>query len=559
MGLAMVDLDVIIIGSGVSGLTNAALLGRMGLKTLVLEKEKSIGGYLSGFSREGYQFETAIHWLNQCGSEGMVPKVFDFIGSDYPKAEKMTQIHRLKSETSDYTITNSPKVLRDQLISDFPHEQKGIEKFFKVAFHLGETSRGFRNFVRTQDSRNFFGRVMYNLKMFKTILPIIPYALYDGDKGVTKGLNKFFKDKQLHKIFLTEKDLLSCLFPIAWAHIEDFQLPIKGTSTEYINWLKHVSTTFGCKIETSSPVEKIVVENGVATGVEYLQNGIKKTARAKYVIAACDVNTLYKKMLPQTPEVISLSKRLESAVLYSSGATVSIALNCPASKFGIGEEAISVRGEDLPRDGHESGDPLTSAIAIFSPSERDSSLAPDGCGLLTLYVSADIKYNNYWQAERDEDGNFVRGDKYRENKKAFAKKLIGRVEKELSIDISSHIKFIDVATPITYERYTGNKDGSIMGARPGKHNMQAKVAHHKTPIRSLFLSGHWSTLGGGVPIGVQAAVNSSALIIKDISTPKFKLFANYLDGKIDVNNVNSSDLLTPYINSWKSEVTLKEE
>lgn len=542
----MAKVDVIIIGSGISGMTNAALLGRMGLTTLVLEKEPQIGGYLSGFQRNNYQFETAIHWLNQCGSEGMVSKAFDFIGPDYPKAPPMTNIHRFKSDTSDYTLTSTPEDLRDQLIADFPHEKKGLMKFFRAAFSLGEASRGFRDMVRTKESRGFFSRIRYNLTMFKTVLPIIPYALYEGDKGVTKGLNTFFKDPQLHKLFLTEKDLLSCLFPIGWAHIGDYQLPIKGTSRQYITWLQKALTGFGGTIETRATVQKIIVENGTACGVEYLQEGKTVTARANYVVAACDAATLYNSMLPQTTSVQAVSQQLSSAILYSSGATVSIALNCPASDLGIGEAAISLRREDLSRNDHESGDPTTSAVAILSPSERDDSLAPKGCGLLTLYISADIAYNNYWQTERDSSGAYIRGEKYRAHKEIFAQQLIERVERTLGIDITSHINFIDVATPITYQRYTGNTNGSIMGARPGKHNMQAKVAHHTTLIKSLYLSGHWSVLGGGIPIGVQAAVNSSALIIKEISPTKFKLLANYFDGKIKLDEVNNSDILTPY-------------
>ena len=118
---------------------------------------------------------------------------------------------------------------------------------------------------------------------------------------------------------------------------------------------------------------------------------------------------------------------------------------------------------------------------------------------------------------------------------------------------------MDISTPITYYRYTGNKNGTIMGARPGKKNMQLGVAHYKTPIKNLFLSGHWAELGGGVPIAVQAAINSTLLVLRNENKAMYKILANYIDGKISISEVNNSKLLKNYDNSWKQSLTPSEK
>ncbi len=64
--------DVIVIGAGIGGLTAAALLSKAGLSVCVLEKEPHVGGYLAGFRRKQFIFDTAIHWLNQFGPEGIL-------------------------------------------------------------------------------------------------------------------------------------------------------------------------------------------------------------------------------------------------------------------------------------------------------------------------------------------------------------------------------------------------------------------------------------------------------------------------------------------------------
>ncbi len=537
--------DVIIIGGGISGMTNAGLLSKFGFTCCIIEKEPVIGGYLQGFKRQGFTFDTSIHWLNQCDEEGIVTKIFKIMRFDYPKALSMPNIHRYKNNESDYLLTNNPEKLKESLIKDFPYEEKGIRKFFKAAKRIGESSKKFKNLIRTTESMNFFEKIIHNLKVFKAVVPMIPYVFYNGDKGIEKGLNTFFKDKKLHRLFSSEKDLLSCLFPIAWAYNNDYQAPVTGGGQMYIDWLKHVINHFNNDIILNSEAAKIIYENDTIKGVEFLKQGKTHRVFSKYIISAIDIETLYKKLIKNiTTEFL---KKHENAVLYDSGVTIFIAINCKASEIGIHDERISLTRYDIKREDHYSGNPLKSAVSIISPSERDKSLAPENKGTLNIYIPADISYNDYWQTERDDDNNYIRGDKYKKHKQKFAEILIERVEKELNIDIKSHILFYEVSTPITYLRYTGNKNGSIMGARPGKKNMQLGIAHYKTPVNNLFVSGHWAELGGGIPIAVQSAINSSLLVVKEENKKLYKLLKNYIDGKINFDTLNKSNFLSDYI------------
>ncbi len=532
------EYDVIIIGAGISGLSSAALLSKHGLSCLVLEKQPVIGGYLQGFKRGAFIFDTSIHWLNQCGPDGMVTRVFRLIGEDYPQVESMSKIHRFKSEGLDYLLTNNPDELKAQLIQNFPHERKGIEKFFRVAKKIGIASKKFSTLMRTTESMSVLERLQKGLKTFRTIIPMIPYALYSGDKAVKKGLNLFFKDPKLHQLFSSETDLLSCLFPIAWAYNNDYQMPIKGGGQSFPKWLKEKTEAYGGAIELKATVSKIETENQKVTGVRYIQNGEEKHIKSKYVISAVDLETLYREWIPQSTQTGLFVEKLQQAELYYSGATVSIALDCPARDIGIFDELTSITRHDIARSEHSKGDPLKSAISIISPSERDSSLSPTNQGTLNIYIPAEISYNDYWQAERDEHGQLIRGERYKKHKEEFAQQLIKRVETSLNIDIRSHILFYDVSTPITYWRYTGNKNGTIMGARPGKKNMQLKIAQYKTPIENLWVSGHWAELGGGVPIAVKAAFNASLLLLQKENKPLFDQMCLYIDGKADISVVD---------------------
>ncbi len=551
--------DVVIIGAGISGMTAAALLSRCGLSVCVLEKEPHAGGYLAGFRRKDFRFDSAIHWLNQCGEKGLVTKIFEFIGEDKPTLETLHRINRFKGASYDYLLTNNPDALRDQLIADFPHEKKGILRLFKAAKKITRSFDLYPNMFRTTETMSVFEKMKNGFRKLEFVRPIIRYIWYHGEAGFTKGLNLFFKDPNLHKVWSSEPDLLSVLLPIAWAYCSDYQLPPQGGSQVFIEWLEHVTNYYKNDLIFQVEAKEILLSDGVCKGVRFSKNNKDYEVKAGHVIAACDVERLYEKMLPTDQVPQQLKTNLKSAVLYSSAVAISIALDCPTESLGFQEELVLILADGVSRKDHDSGDPYKTAISIIPPSLRDKSLAPAGKGTLTIYSSAWIDYKNYWGTELDERGHFVRTDAYYKIKEEFAAIILDRIEERLDIDIRSHIEFMDIASPITHWRYSFNRNGSIMGARPGRANMEAKIAHHRTPIKNLILGGHWSDLGGGVPIAVKAATNASIFVLKEQKPAAFASFCKFADGRLNAQQAHASGHFEAYDNSWKQKPTPAEQ
>lgn len=551
--------DVVIIGAGISGLTSAALFRRAGLSCCVLEAHDIAGGYIQGFNRGSFQFDSAIHWLNSCGPDGFASRIFKIIGSDYPKPKEQKRIRRFVSDDFDYLVTNNPDALKEQWIEEFPDEKKGILKFFADAKGIARAFKDHQNISRTIDSKNWYKTAVHGLRMLKFILPFAPHLKYTGNEGVKKGLSKYFTDSKLKGVFCSETDLLSCLIPVAFAYSNDFQSPPEGGSQRFPEWLTYVTQQLGGDIFFKSKVSDILIENNKAIGVRFGNNGSSQEIKSKYVIAACDLEALFEKMLP--PSVISdqLKAKQKAAKLYASGFTVSLELDCPAEDLGLGEEIIYLANPKLEREELASGDPNKTGIHVMAPSVRDKSLALPEHGILTLFIPAWIDNHKHWECEIDEKGNYIRGEKYKKLKQQIADVLIDRVQEKIIPNLRDHISHCDIATPITYLRYTGNRNGSMMGQKPGKENMQARVASYKTPIKNLFRSGHWSDLGGGIPIAVKASLNTTLMVLKKENRPVFKLLANYMDGIKDIESLNSSDLLVPYDNSWEPIPTPAQE
>jgi phytoene dehydrogenase-like protein len=553
------EYDVVIIGAGVGGLTTAALLSKAGFSVCVLEKEPHAGGYLAGFRRKHFRFDTAIHWLNQCNPGGMAAKIFDILGRDHPNAVPQKRIRRYKGDSFDYLLTNNPDELKEQWQREFPADREGIERFFKAAKRLGRSFDNFSSIFRSEETMTGLEKMKNKLNLLKFGLPFIPFLRYTGDKGVKKGLNKYFKDERLQKVFSADTELLSCLVPIGWAYYGDYQSPPPGGGQVIPEWLSHIIGFYDNHIFFKCKVKQIVLENNKAKGVQFEHRGSEYEVKANYVVAACDVETLYDKMLPQSVISDKFRGKLKSAELYSSSVTVAVALDCPTEDLGFNEELIHLSSEKVPRGQHATGNPETSEISILAPSLRDKSLAPEGNGTLTLFMPASMDYMNNWLTGKDEEGNYIRNEEYNKLKNEIAEKIIKRVEEKIAPGLTDHILFYDVATPVTHWRYTGNKNGTMMGAKPGRQNMQGKIAHYQTPVENLLLSGHWAELGGGVPIAVKAAANAVLLIFKKEKPEAFEVLAEYMDGKSGAEDVLSSGIFEPYDDSWVQEPTPAEK
>jgi prolycopene isomerase len=302
-------------------------------------------------------------------------------------------------------------------------------------------------------------------------------------------------------------------------------------------------------------VKKILTKGNVACGVLCSRGNREYKIESRYVIAASDAPTLYSKLLPAALVPTRIKKNLEKAELYSSSVTISIALDCPVEDLGFNEELIHVSSAAVPRSEQAAGDPLRTEICILAPSFRDKSLAPEGQGTLLLFMPADMKFEQQWRTEKDEQGNFIRGKAYKELKDSIARQLIQRVEDKVAPGLQNHILFYEVATPITHWRYTGNTGGSMMATKPNRPNMMNKVATYRTPVKNLLVGGHWAELGGGVPIATKAGTNAALLILKEENAAAYKALAMYIDGRTGLAELQRSIAFREYPNNWIQKPT----
>ena len=83
----MSNTEVVVIGSGIGGLSCAALLARYGIDVTVVESHSIAGGAAHAFERNGYKFESGLSLysgLSYTPSPNPLRQVLDAIGEDLP-------------------------------------------------------------------------------------------------------------------------------------------------------------------------------------------------------------------------------------------------------------------------------------------------------------------------------------------------------------------------------------------------------------------------------------------------------------------------------------------
>lgn len=509
------------------GLTAAALLSKAGLKVCVLEMASRPGGYLSGFNRSGFHFETAIHWLNQCGPTGFVRRVFDLIAQGAPATASHSRIRRFKTDTIDYLLTNKPDALRDSIITGFGADFNPVTKFFRASKVAASAFSKVTSVCRSPETMSLAEKCKLFLSANTAALPLIGYSLFSAQRGLTT----LFNSAAMRELFSTEDQLLSCLLPVGWAYENDYQLPPIGGSQAFPIWMCGILAKRHATVAYNTRVTAVNVVNGQATGVTCVHNGTNHDLRASYVIAACDVESLLTKMLPKGTVKNSVLAKHRNAEVFNSCTTLSIGLDCSPERLGLNEELVLLRRNDIARKEHGCGSPDKTELSIIAASFRDPTLAPKGKGTLTIYAPCTIDFGNYWATDRDASGSMVRGKAYKDFKQAYADILLNRIENKLLPGLRSHIEFLDIATPLTYQRYTGNRDGAIMGFRPSFRNIRNRIAHYSTPVKNLYVGGQWAELGGGLPVAVRAGMNSAFLILKQEAPATFRSMCEVVDNR----------------------------
>lgn len=501
--------DVIVIGSGIGGLTVAALLSKLQHKrVLVLEQHFTAGGFTHSFERKGkFYWDVGLHYVGDMGEGSTGKAVFDYLTEGNLQWHKMADPFE-KFVYPDFTfeVYSDPERFQADLMQQFPQEQAAIRRYFgdvqKAAFWFVAHSmlelfpawlhpllkRAIRYFgaIARQTTQQYLDKNFQDVRL-KALL-----ASQWGDYGLPPSQSCF----GIHSLIVTH------YFNGGW-------YPVGGAKA-IASAIIPVIEQAGGTVITQRRVTEILLESGVAIGVKAQNPAYPKAEvevyHAPIVVSDAGAFNTYLKLIPQSYP-LHVRQSIQAFPKGNSVLTVYLGLKESPQRLGFqGEnhwiyttydhEAIA---QDLPIPSTY----LPQFCYLSFPSLKDP-LAQGHTAEIIAHVNYD--FFSQWR----EQPWRRRGTDYTELKSQITESLIQLVESHYP-GFKDLIEYAELSTPLTVEHFDASDHGSIYGIPCIPKRLDQPWIAARTPIKNLYLTGA-DTLSLGIMGAMMGGVKTAGLL-----------------------------------------------
>ena len=498
-------LDVIVIGSGIGGLTAAALLARYGKRVLVCESHAIAGGAAHSFKRQGFEFDSGPSFYCGLGNErpslNPLRQVLDVLGESLQVVPYDPLGHYHFPEGSFPVYSNAERY-REAVARITPQGARELEQFEKRLLLLYDALRDIPTLALRADWQIIpvlIGRYLPSL--FK-MLPQL--GIIQGSVG--EVMDKEVRDVWVRRLIDLECFLLSGLkahgtiapevaFMLGERTRAGVEYPVGGSGA-IVNALVRGLKRWGGELRLNAHVEQILVESGKAVGVRLRRGEILK---APIVISNATVWDTFVGAGTGTPPLLrqeDLPSSDRKAALETPAVDSFMHLHLGIRADGLEKlTGHHVVVHDASRDITEPGN--TCMISI--PSVWDANLAPEGHHVVHAYTLEPYE-------------GWCRDEGYEQRKKMRSQPLFRALERVIP-DIRERIVLELIGTPLTHSYYLRRYQGTYGPAIAAGKGMFPSC---QTPITGLYRVGD-STMPG---IGVPAVAASGILCANTLVSPQ---------------------------------------
>jgi carotene isomerase len=497
------ETDMIIIGSGIGGLSAAALLAKYGFKVTVCESHSIPGGAAHGFCAQGYQFDSGpslYSGLSYSPSPNPLRQVLDAIGEDLswvnydtwgcclPEGDFYTSVG------ADQFCELLSRLRGDEAVRQWRELQRVMAPLKDAAIALP-----------TAAVRFDIGAI---LTMGRYAPALLPHLF---NIGQLTGPFSQIMDRVIRDPFIRNwLDLLCFLLSglpangtsaaeVAFMFADWYRPGVQldypvGGSKALVDALVRGLEKHGGQLMLNAHVQEVLVENNRAVGVR-LRNG-QELRSGKAVISNASVwDTL--KLLPDSAVSQKFRQQRQATPECDSFMHLHLGIDAKDIPSSLACHYIVVNDWNMGVTAPQN------VVLISIPSVLDPSLAPPGKHTIHVYTPGNEPYELWQGCDRTSEA-------YRQLKQERSQVMWQALERIIP-DIRDRSEVTLVGTPLTHERFLRRHRGSYGPAiRAGK----AMFPGPGTPLPGLFCCGDSTFPGIGLP-----AVAASGAIVANTLAP----------------------------------------
>ena len=501
------DWDAIVIGSGMGGMTTAALLAKLGRRVLVLEQHYTPGGFTHEFKRPGYHWDVGVHAVGEVTPRSMTGRLLQQLTDGRLQWASLGPVYDEFFFPDDFHIEfpDNPTRFRDNLVDAFPREAKAIDRYLALVREVSGAMK-----------RYYLARLVPG-----SLGPI-------AERVVARSARKHLRTRTADVLAeLTTDERLRAVLAAQWGYygavpsrssfaihalaVKHFlwgaYYPVGGSKQIARELLRTVADAGGWTA-VRADVEEILVEGGHAVGVR-LKNGT--TLRAKKVVSAAGVASTAQRLLPASAREQSWARSVRALPPAPAHVCLYLGFRGDIRQAGASAanqwfyETWSTEDEawKIGVDG-----PLPDAPVLYCsfPSLKDPHHDPGPEQRHTGEVVTFAPWSVFepWRSEPWHK----RGPDYEALKERLRAHLLQQFFRHRP-QLEPLLDFAELSTPVSTEHFCRPMQGSIYGLEPTPERFDNRYLRPSAPIDDLYFSGsEVTTVGviGAMMGGVLASV-----------------------------------------------------